>query len=304
VKKLGTNYEIITNADATKIGRKLKIEYEDKNNNIQTSTVDIDIEIDKYIALFKERNPNATVKDFRFNELDLCSGMMQSIDAAMGFDADLVVCSGTLGNLNNSATIMTYIKEKEGNFIAPNGGGNCYVFDDFGKLLDQFRSTIYHGIYIFESEKVLYSGYGILLKNQKFKLADYYITDKSIKYLKDMQRKCEKDRKEYGGLCTVKNNELIFEECIPCRQTSEVQEMKAEDVTKFSNYVSNNQNIDYRFTWHTHINDVHSQKPSAGIASDPTGDLVIFTLDPVGINWQNEFIGAASQVAESIYLDV
>jgi hypothetical protein len=169
VQTKGTKYAISTNTTTTNVGRKLEIEYEDNTTGTTKTIVNIDTEFDKYITLFKERNPDATIKDFRFNELDLCNSIIDSINNAKSFDADLILVAGTFGNvLIGTGSSLIYIKEKAGTFIAPNGGGNCYVFDDFGKLLDQFRSTLYHGIYIFESEKVLYSGSLLSDKNSQF----------------------------------------------------------------------------------------------------------------------------------------
>ncbi len=201
------------------------------------------------------------------------------------------------GEIGEEGSLFLKIYEKTDGIIKSNGPGYVYIYNLYGKFLIRFWGNKYHGVYFTDSPTYLGRinfKEGETKGDPIAKYSKHFISDSNIAYLKEMQKKCNSNNREYGGLVSSggTNGELVFEECTWCTATSTT----LDGILSIANY-PNYKDKDFVSVWHTHpySGDEQTQYPS-GLLSAPmnhdyTGDFFLFQ--------RNSFIWQGTELGES-----
>jgi len=258
--------------------------------------LNVDTEIQKFVLSYKGGDSSKTVSVYTFAYPDKCSDLATLLEDAEGDSSCLVIVAGVIGEIGEEGSLFLKIFEKDNCHIKPNGPGYIYVYDLHGIYKVHYWGNHYHGIYFTDSP--FYLGPINFKKNETkgdviAKFSNFFISDGNIAYLKEMQKQCNKNEREYGGLVSLGgyNGELVFEECTSCPAT-QTSLSESTDPSNYSNYKGK----DFVAHWHTHPNSSpssESQTPS-GLTSalvnyDYSGDFFVFKND---LAWQGDELGA------------
>ncbi len=258
----------------------------------------VDMEIQKFIDSYKGPDSSKSASIYTFNYPDKCSDLDSLLEIAEDDSSCLVIVAGMMGDIGENGFLFLKIFEKENCFIKSNGPGYIYVYDMQGVYQFSFWGNHYHGIYFTDSP--FYLGRIDFKKNMTkgdaiAKFSNFFISDSNITYLKEMQKKCNINNREYGGLVSfgTEIGEMVFEECTSCSATA-TSLSGSLDLFNYSNYESK----DFVAHWHTHPNAPYeeSQTPSGWIRAiqyhEYKYDFFLYMSN--NLVWQAEFLSAST----------
>jgi hypothetical protein len=248
---------------------------------LQGVNVDIDNQINEYVSLYKVGHPNGRAKIHTFKFPDICLAFNSFLATAI-IDTtfyELVIITGVLGKIGHGGKVFAKIYEKNDNQIPENGPGYVYVFSERGLFLKRYIGSKHHGIFFNDNSSCLLMNFNknetcgdIIARNSWL-----YISEQNILFLKQMQKQCDAQSREFGGVVSINaDRSMIFYECTECPYTETT--ISADNLLNVQQYPASSLFVS---VWHTHPSAQNSQWPSGyqkylvqGIQS---GDMFIYS---------------------------
>lgn len=272
------------------------------------SEVNVDNEIQQYVDAFMKLNPSKGSSVYKFKYPDNCVDVGLLFAEAEDDTASLVIVATLLGEVGQQGGLHLKIYEKPNLHIEPNGPGKLYFFDMHGKFLMSEFGNQYHGIYFTDMPYMccLWLNYknntGKSKGDRMAEWSSFFLSDENINFLKDKQKQCNSNNREYGGLVSLGAGKgtLNFEECTWCSATS-VTLNGSLDILSYPSYKSK----EFVAHWHTHPDAANeeSQTPSGWTRAVTyhvyEGDYFLFKNQSA--YWQGDYLVNSGISPENTY---